>query len=148
MSARIVTLAVFAMLVAAGSSRAASPLEMNFYLSGPRYEAEVPLCQDGWPLDVIKHRFGATESRFWNAQLEIVGYENVREISFRPWVQSAMPRRFCRATVLVSDGKKRPLYYSIIEGAGVIGMNWGVEFCIVGLDRDWAYNPACKMAKP
>ena len=30
----------------------------------------------------------------------------------------------------------------------MIGMFWGVEWCVVGLDRNWAYNPACKMAKP
>jgi hypothetical protein len=27
-------------------------------------------------------------------------------------------------------------------------MFWGVEWCVVGLDRNWAYNPACKMAQP
>jgi hypothetical protein len=27
-------------------------------------------------------------------------------------------------------------------------MTWGVEWCVVGLDRNWAYNPACKMARP
>jgi len=27
-------------------------------------------------------------------------------------------------------------------------MTWGVEWCVVGLDRNWAYNPACKMAQP
>ena len=30
----------------------------------------------------------------------------------------------------------------------MIGMFWGVEWCVVGLDRNWAYNPACKMAQP
>ena len=24
----------------------------------------------------------------------------------------------------------------------MIGMTWGVEWCVVGLDRNWAYNPA------
>jgi hypothetical protein len=28
------------------------------------------------------------------------------------------------------------------------GASWGVEWCIVGLDRNWSYNPACKMARP
>jgi len=27
-------------------------------------------------------------------------------------------------------------------------MTWGVEWCVVGLDRNWAYNPTCKMAQP
>jgi hypothetical protein len=30
----------------------------------------------------------------------------------------------------------------------MIGASWGVEWCVVGLDRNWAYNPACRMARP
>ena len=49
---------------------------------------------------------------------------------------------------MVSDGITRPVYYSIIEDGGLIGMTYGVEWCVVGLNRNWAYNPACKMAQP
>jgi hypothetical protein len=48
----------------------------------------------------------------------------------------------------VSDGRQHTVHYSIAEDAGIIGMSWGVEWCVVGLDRNWAYNPACKMARP
>jgi hypothetical protein len=30
----------------------------------------------------------------------------------------------------------------------MIGASWGIEWCIDGLDRNWAYNPTCKMARP
>jgi hypothetical protein len=30
----------------------------------------------------------------------------------------------------------------------MIGMKWGVEWCVVGVDRNWAYNPQCRMARP
>jgi hypothetical protein len=30
----------------------------------------------------------------------------------------------------------------------MIGMDWGVNFCVAGLDRDWAYNPGCRAAGP
>jgi len=49
---------------------------------------------------------------------------------------------------LVSDGRKHAVYYSIGEDTGMIGASWGVEWCVVGLDRNWAYNPRCKMARP
>jgi hypothetical protein len=48
----------------------------------------------------------------------------------------------------VSDGRWRPVHYSIIEDGGMISASWGVEWCVVGIDRNWAYNPACKMARP
>jgi len=40
------------------------------------------------------------------------------------------------------------VHYSIIEDGGFAGFTDGVEWCVVGLDRDWAYNPACKAARP
>jgi hypothetical protein len=30
----------------------------------------------------------------------------------------------------------------------MVGATWGVEWCVTRLDRNWAYNPACKMARP
>jgi hypothetical protein len=30
----------------------------------------------------------------------------------------------------------------------MIGATWGVTWCVVGLDRNWAYNPDCRMAMP
>jgi hypothetical protein len=132
----------------AAPSRAAGFFEMNFYLSGPRYSADVPLCGESGPLDRIQHSFHIKEGRFWHSDLRIVDFQNVHEIALRPWAASSIPRRFCSAEALVSDGVKRPVYYSIVEDGGLIGMTYGVEWCVVGLDRNWAYNPACKEAKP
>ena len=125
---------------------AASWLEKNFYLSGPRYDGLLPPCEAA--LGRITDRFAEKESRFWNSDLRIVGFEHVRQTAFRPWAQDTIPRRFCRATALVNDGRKRRVDYWIGEDTGIIGADWGVEWCVVGLDRNWAYNPACKMARP
>jgi len=131
-----------------GPGRSAGFFEMNFYLSGPRYSSDVPLCNESGPLGRIQSTFHTKESRFWQSDLRIVDFVNVREIAMRPWAAGAVPRRFCRAEAVVSDGVKRPVYYSIIEDGGLIGMTYGVEWCVVGLDRNWAYNPRCKEARP
>jgi hypothetical protein len=127
---------------------AASILELNFWLSGPRYDGVVPPCTYSNALDRIATRFAEKEGRFWNSDLTIVGFTDVRETAFRPWAPQTIPRRFCSAMALVSDGLKHPVHYSIAEDTGMIGQMWGVEWCVVGLDRNWAYNPACKMARP
>ncbi|HEX2216503.1 MAG TPA: hypothetical protein VHG27_07430, partial [Xanthobacteraceae bacterium] len=88
------------------------------------------------------------EGRYWNSKLEITEFLTVRQVAVRPWAVDTIPRRFCSGTVLVSDGKKRRVNFAIIEDAGMIGASWGVEWCVVGLDRNWAYNPACRMALP
>lgn len=139
-------LAVVLALAAVTPASAANWLEMNVYLTGPRYDGVLPACDAA--LDTIASRFATKESRFWNSELQILGFERVRQIAFRPWAEGTIPRRFCTATALVSDGRKHQVSYSIAEDAGFAGATWGVEWCVTGLDRNWAYNPRCKMARP
>jgi len=127
---------------------AANWLEMNFYLSGPRYDGVLPPCDADAALGKIASRFNEKENKFWNTDLRILGFDKIRETAFRPWAANSIPRRYCSAVVDVSDGRKAPIHYSIAEDTGMIGMTWGVEWCVVGLDRNWAFNPACKMARP
>ncbi|HZP79323.1 MAG TPA: hypothetical protein VFB45_24530 [Pseudolabrys sp.] len=133
-------------LLSLAPARAANWLEMNFWMSGPRYDAVVPGCEAALPW--IVSRFSEKEGHYWNSELQITGFERVRETAFMPWAQGTIPRRYCSATAFVTDGHKHHVSYSIAEDAGVIGATWGVDFCVVGLDRNWAYNPRCKMARP
>jgi hypothetical protein len=66
----------------------------------------------------------------------------------RSWAAQSIPRRFCSGTALVSDGVKHPIYYSIAEDTGFVGVGWDVEFCVVGFDRNFAYGPNCRAARP
>jgi hypothetical protein len=127
---------------------AASLFELNFGLSGPRYEATVPLCDNPGVLGKISSRFSHKEGEYWNSALQIVAFERLRETAFRPWAENAIPRRFCSGQVMVSDGVRRAVHYAIVEDAGFLGISWGVEWCVVGLDRNWAYHPSCRMARP
>jgi hypothetical protein len=136
----------FGMFGVTAPARAASWLEKNFYLSGPRYDGVLPPCEAA--LGEITSRFAEKESRFWNSDLQILGYQHVHEIAFRPWAPDTIPRRFCTALAMISDGRKHRVNYWIGEDTGFIGDSWGVEWCVVGLDRNWAYNPGCKMARP
>jgi hypothetical protein len=139
-------LAGAAAMLPASSASAASILELNFWLSGPRYDGALPPCEAG--LQTISSKFAQKEGRYWNSDLTIQGFERVREVAYRPWAPNTIPRRFCTAVALVSDGLKHPVHYSIAETTSIIGASWGVEWCVVGLDRNMAYSPACKMARP
>jgi hypothetical protein len=148
---RVLYAALAGVFIASASSTIASAagwLEMNVHLSGPRYDAAVPPCDTPSALSKIQSRFASKEYRFWESDLQIVEFDRIREIAFRPWAADTIPRRFCRGRALVSDGRWRPVYYSIIEDGGMIGATWGVQWCVVGVDRNWAYNPGCKMARP
>ncbi len=141
-------LAALTAVLPAGSAFAANWVEENFYLSGPRYDGVLPPCDARAALAKIATRFSDKEHDYWNSSLKIAGFDQIREVAFRPWTGNAIPRRFCSAVVHISDGSNRPLHYSIAEDTGIIGATWGVEWCVVGLDRNWAYNPACQMAEP
>jgi hypothetical protein len=127
-------------------SRAASWLEQNFYMSGPRYDSLLPQCEAA--LGIIASRFATKESRFWNSSLQILDFADVRETALRPWAEQSIPRRFCSAKARVSDGLWHAVHYVIAEDTGLIGASWGVEWCVAGFDRNWAYNPGCRMARP
>ena len=144
------TMGVVATLAALSfeTASAASWLEMNFWLSGPRYEGVLPPCDYPDALVKISSRFNNKESSFWTTDLKIVAFERVRETAFRPWAANTIPRRFCSGVVEVTDGRRHVIHYSIAEDTGMVGATWGVEWCVVGLDRNWAYNPACQMARP
>jgi len=150
MSGRIATFALASALTFIPLSHvgAANWLEKNFWLSGPRYDRDMPACDYAPALDRIIANFQTKEARFWNSALQIVGIEDIRETAVMPWAAQSIPRRFCSGTALINDGAKHPIYYSIAEDTGVIGMDFGVNFCVVGLDRSWAYEPGCRAARP
>ena len=125
---------------------AANWLEKSIYLWGPRYDNKVPECTNWWALNTIRSRFSTKEGRFWNSSLSITEFDQIREVAYRPWADGTIPRRFCEGRAQTSDGVWRKLRYSIVEDGGVIGATFGVQWCVVGTDRNWAYNPDCRAA--
>jgi hypothetical protein len=138
--------ALFGVLASAQSAQAANGFELNFWLSGPKYDGRVAPCEKA--LGTITNEFWEKESTYWNSKLKITGYGDIHEIAFRPWQSDNIPRRFCTGKAMTSDGKIHTVNFSIIEDGGFAGYDQGVEWCVTGLDRNWAYNPACRAAGP
>ncbi|MGD1038144.1 MAG: hypothetical protein ABR878_13405 [Roseiarcus sp.] len=112
------------------------------------YSADLPACDDPGVLARISDRFAQKESGYWNSPLQIGGYDRVREIGFRANGLGYIPRRFCLARALVNDSRQRTVVYDIEESLGMIGWGYGVEWCVVGLDRNLAYAPGCGVLRP
>ena len=139
-------LVALALLVSSPAAQAANPLELNFGLFGPKYDGRVAECERA--LSTITSQFQEKEGKFWNSALTITAYSRIHETAFRPWQSDNIPRRYCTAQVMISDGKMRTVHFSIIEDGGFSGFGQGVEWCVTGLDRNWAWNPSCKAARP
>lgn len=112
------------------------------------FTGHLPGCGDPSVLGRIERRFASRESTYWESGLTILGFERVRHVAERPWGRQYVPRRFCTAVALMSDGRKRRVDYFVKEDLGIIGMTWGLNWCVHGLDRNFAYAPQCKMARP
>ncbi len=124
------------------------------------YNANLPACNDPGVLEMISARFAQKESDFWKSPLAIAGYDRIRQIGWRSNGPGYIPRRYCIARANVSDPRPRPLVhgphaviYAIgegeeIRGFGFFGMGYGVEWCVIGLDRDLAFAPGCQAVRP
>jgi len=112
------------------------------------FDATLPACADPSVLSDISSDFATKENRFWNSSLTIVGFEQVRQVAWRPWGLDYIPRRFCTGTVIVPDGYRHKINYPTREDRGFIGIGWDTEACVDGFDRHYAFAPHCKQAAP
>jgi len=112
------------------------------------FYGDMPVCDDSGVLSTISGRFGQTQREFWNSQLAIDGFDRVREIGFRSNGLDYIPRRFCVARATMSDMKERTVIYDVVSAFGILGLTWGVQWCVDGLDPNHAYGPDCVAIRP
>jgi hypothetical protein len=111
-------------------------------------DVHLPPCNSPGVFRKISWAFRDKESEYWNSDLQLQSFEAPTEIGLRPWGPEFIPRRFCQARVMVSDGQMRTVYYSVGKDTGTLGIFDGVDWCVTGLDRNLAFSPNCRMARP
>ena len=76
-------------------------------------------------------------------------FRKVHEHRYLPYREDRpIARRYCGATALLSDGRKRNVWYMIEEGQGLAGaFGDNVEFCVSGFDRWFVYNGHCRVLR-
>ncbi len=112
------------------------------------YSGVLPASDDPGVLSTISGTFAEKESEYWNSSLQIGGYDRIREIGFRANGLAYIPRRYCVARATLSDMRTRLVVYQVQEHMGFASFGDGVEWCVVGLDRNLAYAPSCSALRP
>ncbi|MGO9134040.1 MAG: hypothetical protein ACLP8A_08340 [Methylovirgula sp.] len=112
------------------------------------YSGRLPACGDPSVLERIQSRFHDRESEFWKSGLDIAGFDAVREVGMRSHGLDYIPRRYCVARAQFNDRSARSVSYTIVEGEGMIGFGFGVDWCVAGLDRNYAAAPNCQLDRP
>lgn len=144
-----IAFACFILLV--GAARAQPELRLHSPPAEERiipYSGLLPLCDDPSVLTEIVWNFRDRERDYWSSELAIAGFVDVREVGYRDNGPSYIPRRYCAALADFNDGLRRRVGYNLGERLGFSGFGWGVQWCVVGLDRDLSFAPACKMTGP
>lgn len=104
-----------------------------------------PHCEDPRVLKKIIKRFNWAEDKTWQRGFYLEGLEHTRERQVHENEYSAIPRRYCRAHALLSNGHHPTMLYLIEGGQGFAGTGFNVEFCVNGLDPWRVYNGSCRV---
>ncbi len=112
-------------------------------------DREALACDDASVLNRISSKFRtqAREVHHYKS-LAISAYDRVHEHRYLDKRENRpIARRYCGATVTLSDGRERTLWYLIERGVGFASIGDNVEFCLSGFDRWNVYNNACRILR-
>lgn len=141
--ARFVSAALIAMGAAAGPVQAVHAADLTVYSGDPG------ICGEPWVLSKITDRFRYQVRHVPNLpDVAITDFHGIRERRYEPpgeW--KAIERRYCGATVSLSDGRDRSIWYLIETGQGFASIGNNVEFCVAGFDRWFVYNGGCRVLR-
>jgi hypothetical protein len=135
---------VSATCVSGAQARPQFPAEDRFW----SYDGSLPLCDNWRVLEDVSNRVSSREWRYTDSNLEITAFQTTGEVGYRTNGGDFIPRRYCAGRALFNDGKVREVKFNLIERGGFIGLGYGLEFCVVGLDREHAFSPECSAAGP
>ena len=112
-------------------------------------EEDSGVCGEAWVLNKITNRFSYQVHHVPNLpDVEIVDFQGIHQHRYLPANETwPIGRRYCGATVSLSDGHARTIWYLIEEGQGVASIGDNVEFCVAGFDRWMVYNGRCRVLR-
>lgn len=99
-----------------------------------------PRCDDPVVIDQIIAEFPGRYRASGVAPVLV----RAREAGWQSWPQDRWPRRFCKGTIMAPSDAERPIFYAIVSN----DQSYELEWCVVGLDVAWPYDPRCRLARP
>ena len=138
---RFASLVLASMLALAGSltmALAADPVHVRIDEPG--------ICGHDRVMDRISSRFRHQVRHVPHLpQVGIVDFYRVTERRHLPRAEKwPVERRYSHATVALSDGHSRDVWYLIERPLGFVGFGSNVEFCMSGFDRWHVYGGRCR----
>lgn len=113
------------------------------------YGAYSGACSQSWVLRAITHRFRHQVTHVPNLpDVAIADFYGIHERRYLPTDEDhQIERTYCGATVALSDGHSRDIWYLIEGTQGFAGVGDNVEFCVSGFDRWYVYDGGCRVLR-
>jgi capsid protein len=136
---------VLAAMISLGGAAVAPALAADLEI----YDSDPGACGETWVLGKITSRFRHQVQNVPNLpDVAIADFQNIHERRYLPAREDRpIGRRYCGATVILSDGHDRAIWYLIEEGMGFASIGDNVEFCVSGFDRWMVYNGRCRVLR-
>jgi len=141
---------VLAALIGISVPMAAVPSAFSADLPGyVEQGGDAGVCAQSWVLNKITSRFRHQVRHVPNLpDVAILDFQRIHEHRYLPASEEwPIGRRYCGATVALSDGQNRSIWYLIEEGQGFASIGDNVEFCVAGFDRWMVYNGRCRILR-
>ncbi len=104
------------------------------------------VCSGTGVLNSIKHQFRYQVTHVPHLpDVDIADFYGIYQERYLPKTDEwPIARQYCGATVTLSDGSRRAVWYLIEYGMGFATFGDHVEFCVSGFDRWLAYDGNCR----
>lgn len=111
--------------------------------------SDAGVCSEAWVLNKITSRFHHQVRHVPNLpDVVITDFRRIHQQRYLPAGDNwPIGRRYCGATVALSNGHDRTIWYLIEEGQGFASVGDNVEFCVAGFDRWMVYNGRCRVLR-
>ena len=139
----------FSALLGLMSALGAAPMVQAADLAVYSDNSDSGVCSERWVLGTITSRFRHQVTHVPNLpNVAISDFRGIYQNRYLPAREDRpIGRTYCGATVILSDGNARDIWYLIEEGQGFASIGNNVEFCVSGFDRWYVYNGACRVLR-
>jgi len=140
---------VLAAIAASAAAFMATPSVQAADMLSVYVAVEDPICGHSSVRSTIASRFRHQVAHVPNLpNVDIVSFHDARLTRYEPALpNSPIERRYCHASVALSDGYVRPIWYLVEYGQGFASIGDNVEFCVSGFDRWNVYNRNCSVLR-
>ena len=134
-------------LAFAGAASAADTSGGSAVSPAPLAAEADSLCAAPGVLSGVISRFNWAERNTFKRGFELSALTNPRANPDPVLNVGVIPKRYCVAEAMMSNGTRSTAYYVVLMGQGLAGIGNGLDFCILGLDPWRVHDGECRTVR-